>query len=122
MKIVSILILVILIFLAVSSGITKIMLMPQEVEFFGRYGFSNPLLMAFGAAQLIGGALMAFGKTRFAGAAIVTVTFLISLGVLVMDGNIPVAIITGIATLLLGAVMNRSWKARDEKTALMSSD
>ena len=55
MKIVSTIIVILLMFLAISSGATKISLMPQEVEVFGKYGFSNPLLILFGATQLIGG-------------------------------------------------------------------
>jgi len=47
MKIVFYIVLVILVVLAVASGITKIMLMEQEVEFFGQYGFSNLLLRSF---------------------------------------------------------------------------
>ncbi len=109
MKIVSTIILVVLIFLAVSSGITKIMLMQQDVDFFGKYGFSNSALIAYGAIQLIGGLLMALPKTRFAGAAIVAVTFLVSLVILLMEGNIPVSIVTVIATALLGVVMKQSW-------------
>ena len=82
--------------------------MQQEVEFFGKYGFSNPMLVAFGATQLIGGVLMPFRKTRFSGAAIVAITFLVSLLLLLMDGNLTVSIVTAVATLLLGIVMTRS--------------
>jgi len=110
MKAVYMIILAILIFLAVSSGVTKILLMQQDVDFFGKYGFSEPMLIAYGLVQLLGGLLMVFTKTRFVGAAIVAVTFLISLAVLLMDGNIPVSIITAVATLLLGVVMNQSWR------------
>jgi len=46
-------VLVILTFLALSSGVTKVMLMPQDVEFFGKYGFSDPILMLYGAVQLL---------------------------------------------------------------------
>lgn len=111
MKIVSTIILVILILLAVSSGITKVMLMRQDVDFFGKYGFSDPILFAYGLVQLTGGVLLVFNKTRFFGAAIVAVTFLISLVVLLMDGNLPVSIATIVATLLLGVTMKRSWKS-----------
>lgn len=45
MKVVFIIILFVLILLALSSGISKVLLMPQEVEFFGKYGFSNPPLL-----------------------------------------------------------------------------
>jgi len=110
MKIFSTIILVILIFLAVSSGVTKVTLMQQDVEFFGKYGFSNPVLIAYGLVQLVGGVLMAFKKTRFVGAGIVATTFLISLAVLLMEGDIPVSIVTIIATMFLGMIMNQNRK------------
>ena len=108
MKAVSTIILAILILLAVSVDITKILLMEQDVNFFGKYGFSNPILVVYGLVQLIGGLLLVFTKTRFVGAAIVAITFLISLIVLLMEGNIPVSIATVIATMLLGVVMKQS--------------
>ncbi len=98
----------ILTFLAISSGITKVMLMQQDVDFFGKYGFSNPMLIFYGAAQLIGGSLLPFKKTRFIGAAIVAMTFLISLVILLLDGNILVSVVTLLATVLLGFVMIRN--------------
>lgn len=111
MKIASTIVLILLIFLAISSGVAKVSLMPQDVEFFGKFGFSSPLLVAYGAFQLLGGVLLALQKTRFFGAAIVAITFLVSLVLLVMDGNIAVSIVTLVATILLGVVMKRSWKA-----------
>lgn len=113
MKIASTIILVILIFLAVAAGIGKAALMQQDVEFFGKYGFSGPILMAFGLVQIIGGVLLVFSRTRFVGAAIVAITFLISLVVLLMDGNIPVSIITFVVTLLLGFIMKQSWRTAE---------
>lgn len=110
MKVAYTIILVILTFLAVSSGITKVLLMQQDVDFFSQYGFSNTFLFIYGTVQLIGGFLLPFSKTRFVGAAIVAITFLISLVVLLMDGNIPVSIVTLVMTLLLGVVMKQSWK------------
>lgn len=109
MKIVTTIILLVLILLAVSSGATKVALMQQDVEFFGKYGFTNPILIAYGLVQLIGGVLMVFKKTRFVGAAIVAITFLISLAVLLLEGNLPVSIVTIVATLMLGVVMKQSW-------------
>ena len=112
MKIAYTILLILLTFLAISSGVTKILLMQQDVDFFGQYGFSNLMIMLFGAVQLIGGCLMPFSKSRFAGAVVVAITFLISLVVLLIDGNIPVSIITFAMTLLLGVVMKQSWKVR----------
>ena len=84
--------------------------MQQDVDFFGKYGFSNPILMAYGATQLMGGILLVFEKSRFVGAIIVAVTFSVSLVVLLMEGNIPVSILTTLAILLLGVVMKQNWK------------
>jgi len=67
MKLLYNIILVVLVFLAVSSGVTKIMLMQQDVDFFAQYGFTNPILIAFGASQLLGGILLALPKTRIIG-------------------------------------------------------
>ena len=116
MKIASAIILVLPISLAVFSGATKIALVQQGVEFFGKYGFSNPMLIAFGAAQFTGGLLMSFRKSRFSGAAIVAITFLVSLVLLLIDGNIPVSVVTAVATLLLGIVMRRSWTPQRSET------
>jgi len=98
----------ILVFLAVSSGVTKIMLMPQDVVFFGKYGFTHVILMAYGATQFIGGIMMIIRKTRFLGAVIVAITFLISAVVLVMEENILFTIVTFVAVALLGLVMKQS--------------
>ncbi len=110
MKVVSIAVLTILVLLAVSSGVAKILLMQQDVEFFGKYGFSSPMLIGFGLTQLVGGLLLVFPGTRLVGAAVVAVTFLISLVLLLIEGNIPVSIITAVATLLLGVVIKQSWR------------
>lgn len=118
MKLVFTIILYVLVILATSSGITKITLMQQDVAFFGKYGFSEPMLIGFGVAQLIGGLLLPFQKTRFVGAAIVAITFLISLVLLLMDGNIALSAITAVAILLLGTVMKRSWNARERASEL----
>ncbi len=108
MKIFINIILFILVFLAVSSGITKVMLMQQDVDFFGSYGFTNPILIMYGVIQLVGGALLAFPKTRIIGAVIVALTFLISAVVLAMAGNIPVTIVTLVCVLLLVLVIKQS--------------
>jgi len=105
MKIFFNVVLVILVFLAISSGITKIMLMQQDVEFFGKYGFTNPILLLFGVTQLIGGVLLVLQKFRVIGAVLVAITFLISAILLVMDNNIPVTIITLVCVLLLGFII-----------------
>lgn len=90
--------------------------MQQDVDFFGKYGFTNTILIAYGAVQLLGGILMIFNKTRFYGAAIVAATFIVSLVVLLMEGNVPVSIVTVVATLLLAVVVKKSWKTESLKS------
>ena len=108
MKLVWAVVLAALSLLAVASGLAKILLTEQEVEFFGKYGFSESMLMAYGVVQLLGGALIPFRATRLFGAAAVAVTFLISLVILLIDGNIPMSIVTAVVTLLLAFVILRS--------------
>lgn len=110
MKAVSIIVLTLLTLLAVASGTAKILLLQQEVDFFGKYGVSDLVLIVFGSVQLLGGLLLITASTRFVGAAVVAATFLVSLVMLLMDGNIPASIATAVATLLLAAVMKQNWK------------
>ena len=110
MKTFSTIILAILIFLAVSAGITKVTLMQQNVDFFGKYGFSNLILINYGLVQLMGGLPLVFKKARFVGAVVVAITFLISLAVLLMEGDFPVSIATIVVTMFLGIIIKQSWK------------
>lgn len=104
MKIILNIVVVILVLLAVLSGVTKVMLMPQDVEFFGQFGFTDPLLIAFGALQVLGGVLLAIRKFRMIGSLIVAVTFVVSAVVLFMAGSLTVALVTLAFVALLGFV------------------
>ena len=114
MKSVFTVLLVILVLLALSSGTAKLLLMEQDVNFFGRHGFSPSMLMSFGFVQVLGSLLMVFAKTRFVGAAVIAATFLVTLVLLIFDGNLPVGVLTVIAILLLGVVMKQSWRISPE--------
>ncbi len=114
MKSVSSAILVILVLLAVWSGTTKLLLMQQDVNFFIRLGFTRLMLMTFGLAQVLGGLLMVFAKTRFVGTAVIATTFLVTLVMLIVDGNLAIGILTVIAILLLGVVMKQSRRTNPE--------
>lgn len=112
MKIFFYIALVVLVFLAVSSGTTKVLLMPQDVEFFGQYGFSDPILIAYGLVQCVGGVLLAIPETRIFGAVIVAITFLISAVVLVISGDVSIALLTVFFTGLLGFVVKSNSQIR----------
>ena len=110
MKYIPTAVLYLLVFLAGSSGITKLMLMTQDVDFFGQFGFTNPLLMLFGAVQALGAVMLIFQKIRIAGTAIVAVTFIVSGVVLILAGSVPATVATLVALALLG------WTIRNTTT------
>ena len=58
MKIIVNILIVILVLLALLSGGTKVLLMPQELEFFGQFGFSASIIVVFGIIQLGVGVLL----------------------------------------------------------------
>ncbi len=84
--------------------------MPQDVGFFSKFGFTNTILIIYGAAQLIGGIMLAISKVRIIGAIIVALTFLVSAIILMMAGNIPLAIVTLVTIVLLGMIIKESLK------------
>ena len=92
MKLLQIVLLGVLILLSVSSGIIKIILMPQEVEFFGGAGFSNLLIVVYGATQIIGGMLLIPIRSRAWAAIFMAVNFMLSVVVIGLSGNIPFAV------------------------------
>jgi hypothetical protein len=102
----------VLVFLSLSSGITKVLLMEQDVEFFGGYGFSNPILIAFGALQIISGLMLLIPKSRLAGALIVSATFIISLFILVLEQSVVPSLLTVISLAMLGFVIQQTIKPK----------
>lgn len=97
--------------LSVVSGITKILQMPQELEFFGAAGFSNTQVVIFGAAQLLGGVLLYIPKTRIVGAAVMAVTFVMSTALIFMAGNIGFGLFSVLPIAMAGLVIWDSTKA-----------
>ena len=108
MKIFFYAVLIILALLAIASGTTKILLMPKEVAFFGKQGFSNMALIAFGLVQLVGGVLIVMSKTRIVGALLIAITFSISAVLLILSGNMPIALVTLLFVGFLGFVVKYS--------------
>jgi len=101
MKIVFYIVLVILSLLAISSGVAKVMLLPQDLEFFGGYGFTSQLLIVFGMIQILGGILLVVPRSRMVGGIIVASTFLLSVMLLILASNLVSATVTLIFVALL---------------------
>lgn len=92
MRIVKIIFLVIVVLLGLGSGTSKVMLLPDEVAFFGKTGLTDVGIQIFGAIQIIGSLMLPFQKGRFLGSLILIVTFLFSTVLILMSGNISFGI------------------------------
>jgi len=115
MKILMTAILVLLVLLALTSGTSKIMLLEQEVQFFGAAGFSNSALQIFGATQLAVGLLMVFSRYRIAAAVVLALTLIASTILILMDGKTAFGLVS-IIPILLVAVLIRDGRAKLEGT------
>ncbi len=104
MKVTFSLLLFALILIALSSGASKIMLMPQDVKFFSAVGFNHPMLVTYGAVQLVGGLLLALPSTRIMGTIVLGISFLISAAVLFASGEMLVTAVMLIFVQLLGLI------------------
>ena len=78
--------------LSIMTGVVKLVRMDAEMEIFRNIGFSDPLTIAFGVVQLIGGLLLLPSKTTRLGAWIMVPTFVFATGVLLANGMIPFGI------------------------------
>jgi len=98
--------LVLLIFLGLSSGVLKIIQLPQEMEFFhGEMGYSVNAIIVFGLVQLAAGTLLVFRTTRTMGAAILALTFLISTAIIFMAGKIGFGLFSILPMVMAGFVI-----------------
>lgn len=104
--------LVLLTLLSIYSGIAKISLLPNEMEFFQGAGFTENILILYGAAQLLGGLLLIFRKTRLEGAIVMIATFAISTVIIFKAGNIGFGFISILPILMASAVIDKAVKKK----------
>ncbi len=97
-----------LIFLASSSGFSKILLAKQDMDFFGSFGFTAIHIAIFGLAHLLGAALLGFRKTRLWGAVLVAICFATSAFYLLAAKDMKQFFLTLMTLALLAWVMQKS--------------
>lgn len=78
MKKVKILLILMISILGLGAGISKVLLLPEELEFYSKVGLNESMLIFFGIVQLISTILFIFYKTRNIGALALALTFVIS--------------------------------------------
>lgn len=101
--------LIFVILLGLSSGISKIMQIPQEMDFFqGQMGYSANTIILFGAAQLAAGILIVFAKTRATGAILLAATFSISTLIVFMAGKIGFGFFSILPVAMAGIVIREA--------------
>lgn len=76
----------ILILLSLSTGITKLIQLPAEMQLFRGAGFSDFWILVFGWLQVAGGLLLIWPMSRKTGAVIMMATFAVASGVVWMSG------------------------------------
>jgi hypothetical protein len=98
-------ILVLLVLLGAAAGLAKITLVPPEVLFFKGLGLGTPVVVAFGALQIVGAALLVLQRTRLIGAIILDVTFTLSVVMIFMNGQIGFALFSVIPVIMAGFII-----------------
>jgi len=101
-------ILILLVLLALSSGVSKMILLEQEVEFFGAAGFSNSTLRIFGAAQFAAGLLLIIPRYRIASALVLALTLTVSTILILLAGKYAFGLVSIIPTLLVVMLIRNS--------------
>ena len=95
--------LVLLILLSITAGM--VMQMPEDMKFFQDAGFSDTLIIFFGAAHLTGGILLVFPEMRKLGAIIMVVTFCILTIIIFISGKIAFGFFSILPILIAGIVI-----------------
>lgn len=101
---------VLLTLLSLSTGAVKLARMEDEMRIFTEAGFSDPLIIAFGVVQLIGGAVLIPNKTSRLGAGIMLPTFVLATGVVFYNGMIPFGV--GSLLFIAMAAIHLRWGGR----------
>ena len=92
MRILKVILLTIVVLLGLGSGIAKVMLLPNEVAFFGKSGLTEIGIQIFGTIQMIGALMLPFQKWCFLGSVILIITFLSSTALILISGNVAFGI------------------------------
>ncbi len=73
--------------LSIAAGAAKLALVPDEVRFLARFGFTDPATLAFGAVQVLGGVLITIPAARLYGSITVAAGFAVSALLIFVAGN-----------------------------------
>ena len=98
--------------LSIAAGAAKIALVPAEVEFLQQFGFTDLLVICFGAVQVIGGLLIFVPASRLYGAIVVALGFLLSVALILSTGNFAFAAASLVPVALAVFIAYRSMALR----------
>lgn len=115
--------LVLLTLLGLSSGISKIMQIPQEMAFFqGEMGFTSSTIVFFGCVQLTAGVLLIFEKTRMVGAIVLAATLFVSATIVFMAGKIGFGFFSLLPIVMAGFVIRECLNTARAESPAMATD
>lgn len=111
MRIASLIILNLLFYLALASGVAKILQLDSEMEFFGTtMGMSVNAIVVLGSVQLLAGILLMLRTTRLVGATLLFITFAGSTVLILTSGEIGIGLLSTLAIAMCIFVMMQSWR------------
>ncbi|MEQ1900778.1 MAG: hypothetical protein ABL866_08600 [Devosia sp.] len=86
MKVARLALFVILVLLSISTGVTKLVQLPAEMQLFQNAGWGVPVILAFGVLQLAGGLMLIWPPSRRYGAVVMIATFAVASAVVFING------------------------------------
>ena len=97
----STILIVVIVTMGFGAGMAKILVLPNEVEFFSKVGLNEAMLITFGSFQLLGSILFIPSKTRIAGGLLLTLLFGISSILIIRTGSIVFGVFSLLPILLI---------------------
>lgn len=122
MKILHWILVILVVFVAVSAGLAKAFQIPQEVQFLSLFGFNVALIIVYGIVQTLGGILMLIPKTLTLGALITTLAFILSSVLILISGDLMFFIVSLIPVALTYLTVWSASKAHNIKGKVLTEE
>ena len=93
--------LVAVLLLALTSGIAKIMLIPEELAFFQKVGLTETAIILVGILQIISAVLILINRFRIIGTTLLGITFIFSTILIFLSGDVTFGLFSTLPILLI---------------------
>ena len=100
--------------LSIAAGIAKVLLVPDEVQFLGGFGFSEVSIITYGSIQTLGGILFVVPASSIVGAIIVILAFSLGTVLLLLSGSLTFSLVSMLPIILTIFVMFRKLRSKPQ--------